>query len=71
VIVLALLEIPEDAAADAICQAASHQVAVRQRLRYATQWIVATQPAAVQVRWVTLARQDRQEQARQLRPGGA
>jgi hypothetical protein len=63
-IVLALLEIPERAAADAIIDAADAGVLVRARLRAAAQRILEQQPGAVRVRWAVLARQDHKEQAR-------
>ncbi len=56
-VILALLEIPEPTAADAIIEAAGNGVPVRRRLRYAAQRIIAANGGAVIVRFAVLARQ--------------
>lgn len=63
-IVLALLEISERTAADAIIDAAEAGVPVRARLRVAAQRIIERQPGTVRVRWTALARQDHEGQTR-------
>lgn len=55
-VILALLEIPEPHAADAIIETVCGGIPVRQRLRRATQRIIATRRAAVTVRFAVLAR---------------
>lgn len=69
-IVLALLDLPEDIAADEIFRAVGDDIPVRRRLRHATQRIIATRPTVVRVRFATLARQDREEMERRMRHSG-
>ena len=66
-VILALLEIAERDAADVIIETVCAGIPVRQRLRRATQRIIATRGDAVAVRFAVLARRDRDEMERRMR----